>query len=419
VVPGASTRAFAWAAAAFVVAGLVGTTMRFGMQLGLPFGWELPNVRFAHTHLMYFGWATPALFALLGALVAARTGRPPSRLARTATWGALVAAAASFVPFLLDGYGATEVAGWRLPLSMIASAGALVAWTAWSVAYVVATWDLHRDLALVAVDAAVLALLVASAGAWGLAAAAFAPVAPGVLMDRLVPFYLGVFSSGWFALAVVGLLADALKPRIDEGLGRAAVALLLAGTLVAAFADLLATGPAWLGVAARFAAAYGAVVLGLQASVAAVRAGAAGVGGTGVPVPGVLPRGALLPGALLLGALLAVKGLIEGALAVEAVARWSEGAALPVWLAHGYLLGLVTLALAWSALARWRPTAGAWFWVLAASVAVLLLGIAPLTQAWPFARGAWVLPLAAWTSLAPILPMVGLAWAVALGPRRG
>jgi hypothetical protein len=391
-------RAFLLATACFVLAGLAGTLMRFGMQLGLPFGWRLEHVRFAHTHLMYFGWATPALFALIGALVAERTARSPSRLARAATGLALASAAASFVPFLLDGYGFTQVGGLRLPLSMIASSGALVAWGAWAAAYVAATWNLRRDLALVAIDAGVLALLIASAGAWGLAAAAFAPVAPGMLMDRLVPFYLGVFSSGWFALAVVGLLAGALAPRLDGRLGRVAVALLLAGTLIAAFADLLAAGPAWIAVAARLAAAYGAVVLGLQLALAAGRARRAG--------------------ALLLAAMLAGKGLIEGALAVERVARWSEGAALPVWLAHGYLLGLVTLALAWLALRRWRPDAGGWFWGVAATVAVLLVGIAPLTQAWPFARGAWVLPFAAWTSLAPVLGVIALAVRVA-GGRRG
>ncbi len=331
-------RAFVLAAAAFVVAGLAGALMRFGMQFGLPFEWRLENVRFAHTRLMYFGWATPALFALIDALVAERTGGPPSRLARAATGLALASAAATFVTFLLDGYGATQVRALRLPLSMIASSGALVAWGAWAVAYVAATWDLRRDLAFLEIDASVLALLVASAGAWGLAAAAFAPVAPGMLMDRLVPFYLGVFSSGWFALAVVGLLAGALAPGLGERLGGVAVALLLAGTLVSAFADLLATGPSWLAVAARLAAAYGAVVLGLQVVLAAGRARWAG--------------------ALLLGALLAAKGLVEGALALERVVSWSERAALPVWLAHGYLLGLVTLALAWLALRRWRPDGG-------------------------------------------------------------
>jgi hypothetical protein len=131
---GVVRRAFLLAASAFVVAGLAGALMRFGMQHGLPFDWRLEHVRFAHTHLMSFGWATPALFVLIDALVADRTARAPSRLARAATGLAIAAAAASFAPFLLDGYGFAQVGGLRLPLSMIASSGALVAWGAWAVA---------------------------------------------------------------------------------------------------------------------------------------------------------------------------------------------------------------------------------------------------------------------------------------------
>jgi len=54
---------------------------------------------------------------------------------------------------------------------------------------------------------------------------------------------------------------------------------------------------------------------------------------------------------------------------------------------------------------------------VAATVAVLLVGIAPLTQAWPFARGPWVLPLATWTALAPVVGIAALAWVVAGRPR--
>lgn len=389
-------RAFGCAVVAFVVAGLAGTLMRFGMRYGLPFDLELANVRFAHTHLMYFGWATPALFALVGALLVERTGRPPLRLERFATAGALLAAAVSFVPFALDGYGPTAAAGLRLPLSMVASTLALLAWVTWAGAYVARSWDLPRDLPLVALDAAVLALLVASAGGAGLAMAAFAPVAPGVLMDRLVPFYLGVFSSGWFTLALVGVLGAALAPRLDHGLGKAAVALVLGGVLVASLLDLLA-GPMWPAQVGRLAAAYGTVVLGMQLALASGRA--------------------RWPAPLLLAVGLLSKGLLEGALVLEPVAHWSERSALPVWWAHAFLLGLLTLGLVWTALRCWVPDAVAAFWGAATAVAVLLLGMAPLTLVWPFARGSWVLPVAAWTSLAPTAALVVVGLLVAWAPR--
>lgn len=385
----AMRRLFVVGAAVFVVAGLTGSLMRFGMLHGFPFDWQLVNLRHAHSHLMYFGWVTPALFALIGALVAERSGRSASAVTRTGVGLAVGAALLSFWPFLQSGYAPTMVGGLRLPLSMIASTLALLAWTVWVAGYAAATWRLPRDLALLALDMAVLALLVACAGAWGLAAAAVAPMASALWMDRLIPFYLGVFSSGWFALAVVGLMADRLRARFDPGLGRVAVVLLWVGTLGAAIADLLIGGSAWPASLARLVGAGGAVVLGLQFVVAG--------------------RRATRPGVLLLGLLLVGKGLMDGASDFGGFARWSEQAALPIWLAHAYLLGLVTLALVWLALHRWRPQARWWFWAMAASVAVLLVGILPLTQAWPFTRGSWLLPFAAWTSLAPSVAMVAVA----------
>ncbi|MBW6455155.1 MAG: hypothetical protein K0A98_04645, partial [Trueperaceae bacterium] len=270
-------RAFVAAIACFVLAAAAGTLMRFGMIHGLPYGWQHVNVRFAHTHLMYFGWATPALFALIGSVVARRTARPLPRAFHAALWASLAAGVLSFVPFLLSGYQPTDVAGLRLPLSMIASTLAILAWTAWAASYAAATWQLRRDLTLLTLDAAILTMLVATTGAWGLAAAAFSPVASGTLMDRLVHLYLSLFSNGWFALGAIGLLLAEAGARVDERLGRPALALLLGGTLVAAFSELLAA-PAWLLAAARFAAAYGLVVLGLQLAPAAWRARAAAAG---------------------------------------------------------------------------------------------------------------------------------------------
>lgn len=82
-------RAFVTAIACFVLAAAAGTLMRFGMIHGLPYGWQHVNVRFAHTHLMSFGWATPALFALIGSVVARRTARPLPRAFHAALWASL------------------------------------------------------------------------------------------------------------------------------------------------------------------------------------------------------------------------------------------------------------------------------------------------------------------------------------------
>ncbi len=66
-----------WAAlGCFILAGSTGALFRFGMALGgLPFGLDFGNVRDGHSHLMYFGWVTPALMALIATHLSAATGR--------------------------------------------------------------------------------------------------------------------------------------------------------------------------------------------------------------------------------------------------------------------------------------------------------------------------------------------------------
>ena len=49
----------------FVLAGLTGVFFRFGVSSGVTWGLSLGNVRHAHSHLMYFGWVTPVLMALI------------------------------------------------------------------------------------------------------------------------------------------------------------------------------------------------------------------------------------------------------------------------------------------------------------------------------------------------------------------
>jgi len=69
-----------WKAAlvCFIIAGATGSLMRFGMLYGYPAGLQFVNVRHAHSHLMYFGWVTPALMALIAANLPRVTGRQVS-----------------------------------------------------------------------------------------------------------------------------------------------------------------------------------------------------------------------------------------------------------------------------------------------------------------------------------------------------
>src|SRR5690606_19677098 len=53
------------ALACFVIAGASGALLRFGFLYGLPRGIDASHLRHAHSHFMYFSWATPAIAALM------------------------------------------------------------------------------------------------------------------------------------------------------------------------------------------------------------------------------------------------------------------------------------------------------------------------------------------------------------------
>jgi len=47
-----------WAFLSFIIAGFAGFIFRLGFVISLPAGWDLSNIRHAHSHLMFFGWAS-------------------------------------------------------------------------------------------------------------------------------------------------------------------------------------------------------------------------------------------------------------------------------------------------------------------------------------------------------------------------
>jgi hypothetical protein len=392
-------QAFLAALACFVVAGLTGSLLRFGVLYGLPFELQFLNVRHGHTHLMYFGWVTPALFALIGLHIARLGARPLPRLYHVGLTAALISGILAYPPFLVSGYQLTAVGEGRLPLSMMAASVAVLSWYVWAGGYLVATWRLRRDAALFALDFALLALLVASAGAWGLALVGLAPFASPAAMQALVRFYLDTFSHGWFALALLGLLLAALPAVGRRRVSVPALVAVLGGVLTYVVAELL--GWPLVASVARLLAAVGTVTLAALLSVAAVRARRFALAGVTV--------------------LALAKGLVDGGLTLPTAVRWSERMLLSVPLLHAYLLGFVTLALVLLALRAWRPAVAGPFWWLSAAVASMLAGLLPLTGLWPAPlRGPWALHLAAWTSLVPTLVMLSpLVVLLGAGPRPG
>lgn len=387
------------ALALFVLAGATGALLRFSIFAGFPWGLQFSNVRHAHSHLMYFGWVTPALMALIAAYLPQLTQRPLSSRFQPVILLTLLAALLSYGPFLLYGYRSVALfGGAALPLSVMASALNMLLWYAFAYLYWRQTRGAARYFPLRLWDAALIFLGLASLGAWGLPLLSRLPAADPTWSLALTRLFLDTFADGWFVLAALGLLYAAHP--------------------AAAMGKWARRGHDWMiiGLPVIF-------LLGMPTHL--------------LPLPLRLigSGGGLLVGAGLLGhlwtlwpqaarwriplAFLGLKAVTQLILIVPTAARWAEGAGLRIPYLHWLLLGFISLALILAAERIWGETAVFGRRYFTAAVLLLLLTLMPLTSLWPaFLRGRWTLYAAAWAALAPVVVALGMlagSWRAARG----
>lgn len=390
------------ALALFVLAGGTGALLRFGVFAGFPWGLQFANVRHAHSHLMYFGWVTPALMALIAARLPELTQRPLSATFRPVIGVTLAAGLLSYTPFLLYGYRSAELFGLMLPLSVIAAALNVLCWYAFAVVYRRETRGARRHFPLQLWDAALLFLALASLGAWGLPLLTLLGVQDPTWSMAMTRLFLDTFADGWFVLAMLGLLYVAYPSAAQQSLAHRSHGWMVIGLPVL-------------------------FLLGMPTHLLPL------------PVRLIGSAGGLLVGAALLGhlrvlwqhaprwrvplAFLGLKAVTQLAIVVPPVARWAEGAGLRVPYLHWLLLGFISLGLVTAAEQMWGETAVSGRRWLIAAVLVLLVTILPLTQLWPaFLRGRWVLHAAAWGAVAPVVVALAMlavsGWRVARSEER-
>lgn len=314
--PGAATRA-AVAYDVYALVFLVGT-LASGVWLRSVFVWpgtlrgfDFSQLVHAHSHLAFFGWVTPALFALI---VGAAT-LPARRVRLLGAHAHLLGAASAlaFPGFLLMGYAPPTIALGTLHVALWA-AFATLCWGA-----------LRRTPGMEArfYLAALLFLLLAGAGA----------MTPGVVQatggsarafQLALQLFLTPFTAGWLTLGAFG----AVYGRLRGGRFSAAVLVL---TLVGVLPSIAAHAPA----------AGGGVLWGV--------AGRAGMGLLGLAsllfAADVLRERGVPPLLRLGGAAALAKGAAEGAFALGLAAPLLGSRPLVIAYLHLLLLGMVTSAL--------------------------------------------------------------------------
>lgn len=375
-----------WGAAVafFVLAGSTGVLFRFSYVYGPPWGLTTTHLRHAHSHLMYFGWVTPALVALMGARWGAQ-GHDGAFLTGTARVlkALIVLSLLVYPPFLLFGYSPAVIGEARIPLSVIVSSLHILVWYAWAFLYWRYTRGQARRFSQRLWRWALVFLVLASMGAWGRAVLVALKVTSPFWGWAMVHLFLDEFSFGWLLLAVLGLIYDDQEMAAQEAERQwwSVWPLVVGLPLVFLLTVPVDLTPIWL----RSVATVGGLTVAFALT---------------MHVRLLFRYGRWRLPLALMG--IVILGLVG--LTIPPVARWAEGVGLRIFYLHVLLLGTVSLSLWRGATLTWGERLGTFVPWFDSSVILLLLSLVPLTGLWPQAwRGRWALELAAWVALLPVL----------------
>ncbi len=328
------------------LAASTGALMRYGLVYGMP-SWaaNFAAVRHAHSHLMYFGWVSLAIMALIWQDLPWLTGRPAPPWATWQMTASAIMALLSFPAFWANGYGLTQIRGAELPLGSMLAAFNGMTWLWFIALYVKNTRGLRvRPLAVQMWDWALVLLLVASAGAAGLAGLVVTGISSIFLQQAFLHLFLDLFAVGWFTLAMLGLIWSHLGIRLGidslpKWLPTQSLALALAPTFILGMAPVMVTPRLF----------WPAVIANLIAG-----------GLLAVHLFALWQHRAQLPRLLhFAGLVLAIHAAIALTLVWPGVWRWSSGTSLRVFFLHNLLLGWTSTALLGLIWAKWGAGAEA------------------------------------------------------------
>ena len=389
--PGGLRWAWIGALVAFIVAGATGVLFRFGVAYGATGSLNLTNVRHAHSHLMYFGWVTPAMMALIWHQLPDRVTALRRRAIGWVVGSVFLAAAIAYPLFFAFGYSPVAVGDGRMPLAVIGAGLNIFGWYGFLALYAVATRGVPRTRPLQLWDMALTFMGIATLGAWGLSLVKPLGLDDPLWMKALTHVFLDLFSEGWLVLGALGLIWSILGHSESEARSWS-LRLIGAGLpftfLLALPADSLSTGLKLVGCAGG-----AAVGLGLLMNVGQLIAH--------------LPANQRWLWSFPL-MLLGLKAIAQLSNSLVPGVWWASEHGLRVLYLHLMLLGFVSLALVAAARAIWGGITTRGAGLFYGAIAAVLLSLLPLTSWWPMGwQGAWAYQTAAWIAL---LPVVGAAW---------
>lgn len=200
----------------FILAALTGFVYRLGLVTNLPEGIEFANLRHAHSHLMFFNWICPPLMILMAGSVVAEEGVVKLKSFRSCLFTMISLGFLSYPLFLVYGYHPVTIGSAEIPLAAAVSGLIMITWYWFAWLYFRYRRHVEDRLTLQLYDAALLALIISSMGAWGVTVAQFTAPPGSLLPMALTGFFLSVFTEGWVVLAVMGVLIMLYEERLPE-----------------------------------------------------------------------------------------------------------------------------------------------------------------------------------------------------------
>ncbi|MFU8811494.1 MAG: hypothetical protein ACNA78_00930 [Balneolaceae bacterium] len=371
----------------FIIAAFTGVLYRYGMFYPLPEGISFANIRHAHSHLMFFNWVSPPIMAWMAVAGAGRQSREGLRPYAYCLYTMLALGFLSFPFFLMYGYQSVAIGTSQLPLAAIISGLVMLTWYWFALLWMRQKGERDSNLGFLFFDAALLALVISSLGAWGVSVFQFTDIDNPLVSSALTHFFLGVFTEGWVVLGILGLLwQKAERPNLPFKTGWLWMPLLFGSLLIFPFS----LNPSVITPAMHITANVGLVLIAISLALNVW----------------LMKRENLLKGAVMktVGVLLLLKILFQ-LLAVLPIGIWPGEHGLRVLYLHLLLLGIASLVLLEVYHARRDKWPKAIFTV---SVVIVLITLTFISGYWP--ASLMVPSVYHWVLAAAVVPGLAAVW---------
>jgi hypothetical protein len=385
-----------WAIFSFVVAGLTGFLYRLGFLIPLPFELSLENIRHAHSHLMFFGWASllPLYFIKLDTVPGYHSAIG-ARFMKSGLWSVVGFGLLSFPFFMVWGYSSVPIGEATLPFSVIFSGLVMIGWYVFMIGYLFTRFRKREFIPNVWFEGALVMLFVSSLGAWGVGLVEMLHFGGPLFGKALTHFFLATFVEGWVVLVLLGLIVKALNVTEED--------LMLS--------PLVLVGLIAIGSPLTFPYGISESMVSLNLSVAARMGGVLVAEGVLLFVYSVVRSrkgrlGIWIWPLLFLG----MKGIMQLIAAVSPAGLWLSEHGIRIFYLHVLLLGAFTTGVTIYLMEGLKVAKGYFYGVLG-SVGAVILSLILMTSFWPSVlSGIWIYTALVIAALLPVCGMCIFWW---------